>query len=91
MVNFDAFWSLASIFASSQVLTRDFIVVKVGRDFSGACGHCRIIYIRTGSTRSSRRLARKLAGLGQLGRFINLGNSRSVFSSVGHQSLNFDI
>jgi len=89
MIHFDAFWSLTSVFASSQILARDFIVVEVGRDFSSARGHCCVIYIWTGSTWSSRRLARKLIVLRQLGRLIRLWNSRAVFS--GHLSLNFYI
>jgi len=72
MVHFDAFRSLASIFSSTQVLTGDFIVVKVGRDFPSARGHGGIINVGTGSSRSSRGLTRELVGLGQLGRFIKL-------------------
>lgn len=89
MVHFHAFWSLSSVFASSKILARDFIVVEVGRDFSSASGHCRVIDVRAGSAWSSRRLTRKLVSLRQLGKLIRLWNSRAVLS--GHQSLNFCI
>ena len=91
MVHFDAFRSLATIFASAKVLARNFIVIKVSRDFSSARSHCGIINVRTGSPWSSRRLTRELVCLRELRRFIKLWNSRSVVSSVGHQTLYFDI